>query len=111
VIFLSSPYTDVDPVVVARRVAAARAVATGMMNENPDELVFSLIVYAHDMTTLGLPNTYEFWDAVVREMIQKSRLVVVITSIPGWETSPGVKNEIQIANQLGVPVEYRTVVP
>lgn len=51
------------------------------------------------------PGGWEFWEAYDRDMISRCDEVAVLR-LSGWENSTGVRAEIAIAEELGLPVRY-----
>jgi hypothetical protein len=70
------------------------------------EIVFSPIAHTHPIAVrCELPRTWEYWQHYDREMIQHASKVLVV-KMAGWQDSKGIAGEIEIANSLGIPVEY-----
>jgi hypothetical protein len=102
--YLACPYSHPDRAVrVARFEAANRAAAVLMQDGHK---VFSPISHTHPIAEAGdLPKGWDFWEAFDRAYLAISGKVVVL-QIDGWDTSKGVAAEIQIAGEMGIPVEY-----
>jgi hypothetical protein len=103
VIYLASPYSDPDPAVREKRYLAACEATAGLLVAGLH--VFSPIVHSHPLTAFGLPQGWEFWERIDRAHLDRCEQLVVLT-IPGWDTSIGVKDEIRIAKEFGIPVSY-----
>lgn len=56
----------------------------------------------------GVPGTWEYWKAFDRAMLARCQKMIVI-AIDGIADSVGVKAEIAIAQELGIPIETLTV--
>lgn len=102
-IYLASPYTHPDPAIQEERFRAVCAYAATMMRQGLR--VFSPIAHTHHIALCGLPGGWEFWEAYDRDMIARCDEVAVLC-LPGWEESTGVRAEIAIAAELGLPVRY-----
>lgn len=101
-IYLACPYTGVDSAERLRLVSLAsyELIRCG-------ELVFSpLNMSCGILKELGLPDGgWEFWREWCLGMVGSCDRVMVLT-LPGWESSIGVRAEVLEAERLGIPVEY-----
>lgn len=106
-IYLATPYSHPDPAVMEQRFETACRIAGWLMARG--EIVFSPIAHTHPIAVrCELPRGWEFWNRYDREMIGFcARLVVA--KMDGWHTSTGVAAEIDIAESLGIPVEYMDI--
>lgn len=102
--YLATPYSHPDPEVVQERFKVACAAAARLIGNG--EIVFSPIAHSHPIAqSASLPGNWEFWKRQdFRFLVGASRLLVV--RAPGWEESVGVRKEIQLAKDLGIPVEF-----
>jgi hypothetical protein len=107
-IFLSSPYSHPDPAVVQRRYEEASAAVVALTKVYPGDPVFSVIAYGHPLVVRGLPNTFEFWDKLIRQTMAVCDRVIVLNT-EGWTESEGVAKEIEIADILGKPIQVLTL--
>jgi hypothetical protein len=102
-IYLAAPYNSNDPEVVeARMKRVLKHLAT--LNSQGNE-AFSPLLMHFCLTEGDLPTDYSFWRGFCRFFLRVSDELQVLT-LPGWEDSPGVCDEIQYAGELGVPVKY-----
>ncbi|RIK72916.1 MAG: DUF1937 domain-containing protein [Planctomycetota bacterium] len=100
-IYLASPYGHPDATVrEVRFQQACRAAATLMRCGIP---VFSPVAHSHPIAQHGLPTSWEFWRAVDLEYLLQCEALVLLR-LPGWERSVGVRAEIALARQWGMPV-------
>lgn len=105
-IYLASPYTHPDPAVrVARFEAACLATVTLV---RAGHAVFSPIVHSHALVAHGLPIEWDFWERLDREHLMHSDVVLVLM-LDGWRVSAGVRNEIRLAAEFGLPVSYASL--
>jgi hypothetical protein len=105
-VYLASPYSHPDKAVMQKRFEDVCAAASGLMSRGA--LVFSPIAHTHPIAVSGcLPRGWDFWKLYDEVMIGHAEKVVVLT-LEGWRESKGVAAEIEIAKQLGIPVEYST---
>lgn len=103
-IYLATPYTDKDHDVMERRFNTACIAAGKLMLAG--NVVFSPIAHTHPIAVrCELPREWDFWKKYDTEMIAASKYLIVL-KMPGWEKSRGVKAEIEIARNLGIPVQY-----
>ena len=101
-IYLASPYSDPDPAVREARFDAACAHTATMIRAG--RLVYSPIVHSHPLANHGLGADWDFWAAHDRAMLGLCEALVVL-ELPGWQQSVGVRAEVAIARELGLPVE------
>lgn len=100
-IYLASPYSkgdrDSNFKIVTEK--ASELVALGYT-------VISPITYGHTLLEFkDMPIDWKFWMKFCSQLLYKcDRLVVYM--MPGWENSKGVLEEISIAIDHDIPVEY-----
>lgn len=103
-LFVSCPYTDPQPEVVAQRVQLVEAYVAGMAKKG--FVAYSPIAAWHHMLdNHELPSDYEFWKKHCRQMVGSARRVHVLC-LPGWSSSAGVQDEIDAAVEQNVPIAY-----
>ena len=103
-IYLASPYSDPDPEVLEMRFDVICRIAAKAMQKG--QHVFSPIAHCHPIAKVGkLPTDFQFWNGYDRWFITHCQELHVV-QLPGWERSIGVRSEILIAEELGVPVRY-----
>ena len=100
-IYLASPYTHPDPVVIMRRYEAACCAAAELIRQG--KTVFSAISHSHGIARYGLPIDWRFWERHDRRYLEACDEVVVLM-LDGWRESVGVQAEIAIARELDKPV-------
>jgi hypothetical protein len=104
-IYLAVPYSHPDPAVREARFHAANKAAGAMMAAGLH--VFSPISHTHPIALCcDLPLGFNYWEAFDRAILSRcTRLVILM--LPGWSESTGVAGELAIAEEMGLPVEYR----
>lgn len=103
-IYLASPYSHPDPAVRHGRFREACRAAGRLMHGGAT--VFSPIAHSHPIAVeCGLPLAFEWWERADREWIAMCSEVVVLR-LDGWEQSNGIRCEVAIAAELGIPVRY-----
>jgi len=104
IVYLATPYTHPDPEVRSERFRVVNRVAAEMMAQG--DHVFSPISHTHEMSVQhGLPHDWSYWKQNCSVMVAAcSRMVVLMQD--GWQESVGVRAEIELAESLGMPVEY-----
>lgn len=98
-IYLAAPYGHEDPVVMAQRREAITAATKRMIRGGLR--VFSPITYSAELHPDGEPP--DGWYEFDLEFVRRSDMVAVLT-LPGWKESRGVGLEIDLAEELGLPV-------
>lgn len=106
-VYLACPYSHPDMAVRLARFQTVNDVAAQLMNEG--EFIFSPISHTHPIALAGnLPTGWDFWSEYDRAVLLCCKKMVVLM-LPGWDESMGVAAEIVIAQDLGIPIEYRDV--
>ncbi|MGE3807078.1 MAG: DUF1937 family protein [Gemmataceae bacterium] len=102
-IYLASPYTSPDPRIREHRFREACRMTAALVHAG--HVVFSPVVHSHFLADYGLPNTWAFWRGQDTVFLEKADVLVVLM-LDGWRESVGVAGEIQIARELGKPIDY-----
>lgn len=102
--YLACPYSHKDRYMMVARHLLVNRFAAKLMAEG--HFVFSPISHTHPIADeKGLPRGWQFWECYDKTMIGCCDDLLVLT-LPGWETSTGVQAEIQIAQDMGIPIDY-----
>jgi hypothetical protein len=104
-IYIASPYSHTDKSIEHQRFEMVRKFTAVMLQQR--YLVFSPIVYAHEMARVfNLPTDAAYWDAFNMSILRRSD-ALYLCCLDGWEESKGVQREISTARALYIPViEY-----
>lgn len=103
-IYLAVPYSHPSAAVRQTRFEQANRAAAKLMRAGLH--IFSPISHTHPIALAGdLPLGWEYWSAYDRAILEFCAKLIVLR-LPGWEDSKGIAGEIQIANELGIPVEF-----
>lgn len=103
-VYLASPYTNIDILVCIERFHAACRAAAHLMKQG--EIVFAPICHSHPIHAIGgLAGDWETWKKFDEAMIRRCDKIIVLT-LDGWERSVGIKAELEIAEMLCLPIEY-----
>lgn len=113
VVYLASPYSHKDPEVMEWRYRAAVEAAAHLMLQG--DVVFSPIAHSHAIGKIlgkqaGGPldaNTHAFWMAQDLPLLRRATRLVVLM-LPGWSSSKGLQEEIQVADDSRIPVDFVT---
>ena len=107
-LYLASPYTSDDPDEQRLRYYHACRAAAKLMEQG--HVVFSPIAHSHGIARFVKDHDHDFWMEQDLTFLTYADKLVVLT-LPGWEHSRGVKQEVEFAKQLGMPIEYMEVTP
>ena len=103
-LYLASPYSHKDPVVRQRRYESAQMCVYQYLQRRV--WVYSPIVHCHPLSLeYALPGDAKFWEDFNHAMIASSQGIRVLT-IPGWQESLGVTEEISFARERGLSVKF-----
>lgn len=87
-IYLASPYSDPDPLVMERRFVLAEQ-ATHYLLANK-QWVYSPIVHCHALANrYELPRAFSYWQEYNQLMLDRADVLYVL-QLDGWERSEGV---------------------
>src|SRR5579862_7472603 len=96
--YLASPYTHPDAGVRERRYLFACLAAAFLRSAG--HVVFAPIEHGHSLPARGWQTDWAFWKSFDTPiLVHCDRLLVL--AIDGWQTSVGVRAEIEIAGRLG----------
>ena len=104
-IYLAQPYSDSDPAIQEERFQAGKVAAAKLMKRGL--IVFAPIVHSHPVAEVDLSiDTVENWRMQDTSFIEFWATELWIYTLPGWEESAGVTDEIETAGRLGIPITY-----
>ena len=107
IIYVSCPYTHVDPAVVARRLQIFADYVGGLERSGVYHAVSALFNQMLLDRGIQLPADYGFWKSYSRTLIGVSQEIHVIC-LTGWEASVGVSDEIEHGLRLGKKIRHVT---
>jgi hypothetical protein len=103
-IYLATPYSHPDPDIVQGRYRKAQYLTAWLIARGHH--VFSPICHCHELVPIAdLGSDAAFWKEYNQAMIRRADRMFV-GCLSGWKDSIGVRMEISLAQQLGIPVEY-----
>jgi len=103
-IYLATPYSHPDPMIVETRFNVINQVAADLMGCGV--YVFSPISHTHPIAMAGnLPTSFEYWRGYCTATLQMCAGMIVVMS-PGWMKSKGVAVETAMAQARGMWIEY-----
>lgn len=104
-IYLASPYSDLDPIVRRLRFEKTRRFTYIAIEQGA--IIFSPIVYCHQFSVeFDAPTAAADWRDFNEWMMSRSEACWVLT-LPGWEKSLGVQAEIDYFRAAGKSLEYK----
>lgn len=69
-------------------------------------VVYSPIVHCHPIAMrYKLPGDHEYWELFDKTMLANAERFGVL-AVDGWEQSKGIRQELEIANELDKPISY-----
>jgi Domain of unknown function (DUF1937) len=104
--YLSNPYNGTEEQKADRARAAARA--CGLLLKN-NVHVWSPIVHNHAMMQTFDQFTLEERRSKILEFdfsLLRASCGMIVLQLPGWEESFGVKAELNLCTELGIPVHF-----
>jgi hypothetical protein len=104
IIYLAAPYSHPDPTIRLERFIAINKAAGRMMTMG--KIVFSPISHSHPIAEqCDLPLDWKYWELFDRTFLSLCSKLIVLR-LPGWQISKGVLDEMGVAVELGIPVEF-----
>ena len=104
VIYLASPYSHPEDSVRIENYRKISKVAAKMTAEG--KVVLSPITYGHTLVDFHeMPTSWDFWITFCFNFLIKCDRMIVC-KMEGWDKSKGVLEEISIAKDHGIPVEF-----
>ena len=104
IVYLATPYSHPDPAIREQRYHAVNRAAATLMAQG--EHIYSPITHCHPLAVAhDMPTNWEFWAEYDGAFLRAAKKMLVLC-LPGWRDSVGVTAEIQIAREMGIPVEY-----
>lgn len=107
-IYIACPYSHPEPEIQKERfedVTEYAAQLTGLFTDRP-LVVYSPITHSHAMQAIGgLEGGWNHWHHIDETFLKLCKEMHVL-QLEGWEKSTGVKAEIKIAEENGIPVRY-----
>lgn len=105
-IYLATPYAHDDEEVKLDRQRIACDLATGLIRQGLP--IFCPIAYGK-MIRETMPAaqhwSHETWMKLDLQFLAKSDMLLVAT-MPGWDKSKGVTEEIEFAKRYGIPIAF-----
>ena len=96
--YLASPYSHENPVVRQIRYEVTIYVASKLTKEGYS--LIEPIAMCHDQSgKYGLPTGYAYWKGRDRNLIARCDGILILT-LPGWDVSVGVQDELAYAKEL-----------
>lgn len=97
-IYLASPYSSPNDATRYARFRCAEEFTALAIKQG--HAVFSPIVHCHELARKhDLPKTFDFWAEYDRRILAAATTVWVLT-LPGWENSRGVQQEIAWSREM-----------
>lgn len=103
-IYLASPYSHPDPLIMKTRFLLAEQETAHYMKQGL--VIFSPIVHCHEIACkYTLPTDFAFWQNYCIAMLRRADTLWVLR-IEGWKESKGVTHEIEVATAALIPIKY-----
>jgi hypothetical protein len=103
-IFISSPYTHEDPVVVEKNFVQVAKLSAHLTSKG--YVTFSPIVYGHTLLSFRkMDADWETWKSFCLTFLKKSEEIWVY-KMDGWNRSRGVAEEIEFAIKNNITIKY-----
>lgn len=105
-IYLASPYSDDDPLTIHERYTSAQDALAWLTKMKV--WTYSPIVHFHHMALAhNFPKDANFWSDCNLAMLEKAYGLYILT-LPRWQESKGVRQEMAWAKKLDMPITLLT---
>lgn len=105
-IYLASPYSHHDPVIVKTRFLLVEQCCATLIQQG--HFVWSPIVHCHEMATkYAMPTDAQFWKEYNFDFIRRCDRMLVL-DIEGWMESKGIQMEMRMADEAMIPTFFVT---
>lgn len=102
-IYLASPYSDPDPLIMKTRFLLAEQTTAHLINRGL--WAYSPIVHCHEMAAkYSFPTDFAFWKTYNFDMLRRADSFMLLT-LPSWRASKGCNAEIFFAHDAGMKME------
>lgn len=101
--YLASPFTHPEDAIQRARHQAIAWIAHWLHIQK--RFVYSPIVHNIPLGDLGVGHSWDHWQHFDRSMVSRCDTLIV-AKLPGWDRSIGVKEEMELAQSLGIPIEH-----
>lgn len=102
--YLAGPYGDQSKTIMDNRYYLLAHAMVYLMRQG--NLVHSPVVsYHHLVHTFTLPTDWDYWEGLCKAYLSISDRLIIFT-INGWDKSVGVKQEIALAKEQGIKIQY-----
>lgn len=114
-VYIAAPYTSSFNDVVSKRSQEDRRYETiehyMVKVFNQGNIALSPVIHCRDLALRHrMPTTYDFWQTYCEETLKliskDERSEVHVLMMEGWESSVGVKHEVEVAKSLQITVRY-----
>lgn len=103
-IYLASPYSDPNPIVMGQRFHEAARVAAALMKEG--QVIYSPIAHNHYLAVkFNMPSDFDFWMLYDLAILARCDQLLVLC-LPGWKQSKGIGKEMDFACEHNIPIKY-----
>lgn len=106
-VYVSAPYSNFQNK-QSFMIVLTRFIGRYMMAHPDKHLVTPLFNHYTQDNTPGMGRDYSFWMNYSRNLLKRCDRMIVLT-VPGWDKSVGVSDEIEYAKQRNIPIEYVSV--
>jgi hypothetical protein len=102
-IYLACPYNSPNPQIMEERARTANRIAAELMARGA--LVFSPLTHNLPLLREGLPAGWSHWAEFDQTVLERCDKLIVV-KLEGWEDSAGVRNELKLARDRNMPIEF-----
>ena len=107
--YLGLPYSDKSEEVMDWRADVSDFIFSELSKEGRN--IYAPISSAHHVAKkYGMPRNWEFWEGLDKEILSICGKFIIVM-LDGWKYSVGLRAEFDIADELGLEIEYLDPTP
>ena len=106
-VYLASPYSHPDPAIKEQRYRDVLKVLADLTKAGI--VAYSPIIHNHPIARdHNLAGDWDFWNRIDRVFLSRCSKMIVV-QLEGWDVSIGIRDEIAMAQEFGIPIQYMEV--
>jgi len=102
--YLGLPYSTKNNYLQDFRAKVADIISTDLVVKQGRAIYSPISSWHYIACKYNMPTNYEFWEKLNLSFLKQCKKLLIVT-LPGWETSIGLRGEIEFAEEHGIEIE------